>query len=95
MDVAIGRRVMDDPLADQDPMPSVRKAKSGNGGGFLWFVSFDGKRNEQKNHPTISSSLKKYFISVAAVSGASEPWTTFFSISVAKSALIVPGSASL
>ncbi len=48
MDVAIGRRVMDDPLADQDPMPSVRKAKSGNGGGFLWFVSFDGKRNEQK-----------------------------------------------
>ncbi len=95
MDVAIGHRVMDDPLADQDPRPSARKAKAAMGAVFFGSFLLAAKEMNEKNHPTISISLKKYLISVAAVSGASEPWTTFFSISVAKSALIVPGSASL
>ena len=37
--------------------------------------------------------LKKNAISVAAVSGPSEPCTTFSSIEAAKSARIVPGAA--
>jgi hypothetical protein len=39
----------------------------------------------------ISVSRKKYAISILAFSGLSEPWTVFFSTSVAKSFRMVPG----
>ena len=41
----------------------------------------------------ISVSRKKYAISIAAVSGASEPCTVFASMLSARSARIVPGAA--
>ena len=43
--------------------------------------------------PTISISLKKYLISIAAFSGESEPCTELASIDSAKSLRMVPGAA--
>ena len=46
-----------------------------------------------RHQARISNRLKKYPISKAAVSGASDPCTTFFSMSVANSRRIVPSAA--
>ncbi len=46
MDVAFGHRAMDGPFGRPRPKAFGAQEISGNGGGFLWFVSFGGKRNE-------------------------------------------------
>ncbi len=48
MDTAIGHRAMDGPFGRPRPLAFRAQGICGNGGGFLWFVSFGGKRNEQK-----------------------------------------------
>ena len=46
MDTAIGHRAMDGPFGRLRPKAFRAQEISGNGGGFLWFVSFGDKRNE-------------------------------------------------
>ena len=75
-------------LVDQDIY------NTGHRGFSLPVIHLTAGNHRTRSYPTISTSLKKKRISVAAVSGASEPWTELRSIFSANDLRIVPSAAS-